>query len=221
MTQLNNKAKIKKRVLTAISIVIIAVLSYAIISVAISVSRGKTPSVFGYSFLHVVTDSMETQIPVNTVIFVKMLNENQVENLQVGEIITFKAVIGGYNTTKTHRIIEIDKTEKKITTEGDNASGPDKPITYDMVVAKYICNVGFITWLYKVLSSFWGFLLIIILPCLALLISYIYTIAKQGVLMKNKRLANEEQAKLEEKIRKEILESVEAKKDNSNEESNE
>lgn len=113
------------------------------------------------------------------------------------------------------------KTEKKITTEGDNASGPDKPITYDMVVAKYICNVGFITWLYKVLSSFWGFLLIIILPCLALLISYIYTIAKQGVLMKNKRLANEEQAKLEEKIRKEILESVEAKKDNSNEESNE
>ena len=39
--------------------------------------------------------------------------------------------------------------------------------------------------------------------------------------MKNKRLANEEQAKLEEKIRKEILESVEAKKDNSNEESNE
>ena len=66
--------------------------------------------IFGIRTYAVTSGSMEPDIPTASLVFVK---NTSFENLKKGDVITF---LIADNQTATHRIISVDKKEKKFTT---------------------------------------------------------------------------------------------------------
>ncbi len=125
----SNQSKAKK-IYNAVSTVIVALIFvFMIVVVAVMLvqkNSGGETELFGYRMYDVLTDSMSGTIEPGDVIMCKSVED--VNALQVGDIITFKAPNGNYN--ETHRIIEIvkndDGTVKYFKTKGDNAKEADK-----------------------------------------------------------------------------------------------
>ena len=84
-------------------------------------------SVFGYRFLQVATGSMQPEINVGDIVFIKK-SDNYLEE----EVITYE--IG--ESYVTHRIVSKNDTE--IITKGDANNILDDAISYDKVVGKVI-----------------------------------------------------------------------------------
>src|SRR5690554_3406935 len=124
----------KKKTIRGVKITL-NVLFYTIIallllySIIVITSRGANdiPNVFGNGFLAVETDSMVGDKPdsfnPNDLIFVKILNDDQKNNLTEGDIITFKDPAKG-GALNTHRIVDI-RSDGFIQTQGDNENQPD------------------------------------------------------------------------------------------------
>ena len=89
------------------------------------------PKVMGYEEMAVLTGSMEPNYPVGSLIFVK---EENPENLQVGDVITYR--LSG-DTVVTHRVVEINKDEQSVITKGDaNESNDGSPVPYSKIVGE-------------------------------------------------------------------------------------
>lgn len=88
--------------------------------------RGEVPSVFGYSVMHIVSDSMETTIEKDDYILIKRADPSEVEK---NDIICFYSTdpqIYGY--PNTHRVIEepiFENGEYRYITKGDKSPLPD------------------------------------------------------------------------------------------------
>lgn len=122
------------------------------------------PKLMGYEEMAVLTGSMEPEYPVGSLIYVK---ETEPENLQVGDVITYK--LSG-DTVVTHRIVEIDTEAQTVTTKGDaNESNDGQPIPYASIVGKAEFKVpylGFISMNIKTpkgIIAICGILVVIIL----------------------------------------------------------
>lgn len=85
-----------------------------LISIIMSLKNSNTPSVFGYSMLIVVSDSMEDTIKVNDFIIIKNKKE-----YKVGDIVTFYGSINNVQARITHRIIVVNEEEGYYITQGD------------------------------------------------------------------------------------------------------
>lgn len=152
---------------------------------AISTLTKKTvkdiPNLFGKGYLVVLSDSMEGDKKENffegELIVVDILSDDEKDDLEVGEIISFYDV--KLKRINTHRIIDrcYDNENNFIgyETQGDNTPGPDEIIvSLDNVVAKYNGFhsmgwgklIGFITDAENPL----GFILCIVLPAVLFLI---------------------------------------------------
>ena len=97
-------SQLKDKILTAITFVIVAVLSvYIVIQL---VAPDMTVKVFGFKPYIVVTESMEPVINVNDLVIV---SNPKVDELEVGDIITFRADINydGETEVVTHYIMSI------------------------------------------------------------------------------------------------------------------
>lgn len=81
----------------------------------------KLPGVCGYGSYCILSGSMEPQIPVGSVVYVKSVAW---EELAPGDCITFR-LGAGTQLTGTHRIVSIDSQKKEITTKGDANSAED------------------------------------------------------------------------------------------------
>lgn len=108
----SNQSKAKK-IYNAVSTVIVALIFvFMIVVVAVMLvqkNNGGETELFGYRMYDVLTDSMSGTIEPGDVIMCKSVED--VNALQVGDIITFKAPNGNYN--ETHRIIEIVKNARR------------------------------------------------------------------------------------------------------------
>lgn len=132
----SNQSKAKK-IYNAVSTVIVALIFvFMIVVVAVMLvqkNNGGETELFGYRMYDVLTDSMSGTIEPGDVIMCKSVED--VNALQVGDIITFKAPNGNYN--ETHRIIEIVKTttarssisKRRATTQKRRTSGNLRPKT--------------------------------------------------------------------------------------------
>ena len=89
-----------------------------------SINRDVPPDVFGVAPLAVVSPSMngvrEDCFDEGALIFVKMLSEEEKQELEVGDIVTFRAADGAF---VTHRIISMTKNDagviEEVRTQGD------------------------------------------------------------------------------------------------------
>jgi len=102
------------------------------------------PKVLGAVPLTVYTSSMVPIFNPGDLIIVKPLNNDEKEQLDVGDIVTFQPVSGD-PTLITHRIIEKQTSTNgiKFVTLGDANGSEDDPIISDQVMAKYLYKIPY------------------------------------------------------------------------------
>lgn len=89
------------------------------------------PRLLGYQSLAVLSGSMEPEISVGSVVYVKSTEPGE---LQVGDIITYR--LSG-DTMVTHRIEEINREDQTVITKGDaNETEDGSPISFSDIVGK-------------------------------------------------------------------------------------
>ena len=123
--------KVFSIILDMFTILIFILFAFAIYSfVQIKVLNKTHVNMFGYTFLQVVSGSMEDEIKINDIIIDKVLKPG--DELKVGDIISFEE----NNSIITHRIIDI--SDDTITTKGDANNSKDDPINREQVIGKVI-----------------------------------------------------------------------------------
>lgn len=154
------------------SILIIVLLINFTIIIKSKTSKDKVPSVFGYKPFIVLSGSMQPNIKIGDLVFVK---SSKVENLNVNDIIAFKT---NDNTVTTHRIIDIDTTtkgERCFITKGDSNNVKDDELVcknnLEGKMVKRIPKLGkFISFIQQPL----GFLIMMMTIFIICLFIYLY-----------------------------------------------
>ena len=94
------------------NVLITLVLIFSVIMTVLVISStrndARIPSLFGKAILNVETDSMESEIgfPAGSLIIIDMLDEEECNNLKVGDVITFERYYQQTAYLDTHRIVE-------------------------------------------------------------------------------------------------------------------
>lgn len=163
-----------KKIYSIVSTAVVALLFvFLVVVVAVMLiqrSSGGETSIFGYRLYDVLTDSMSGTIEPGEVIVCKEIDD--VNDLEVGDIITFLAPNGNYN--ETHRIIEIvlndDGSINYLRTQGDNSPSADNwQLKPENIKAKYVRKSQFIGGLRSFLSNWYGYVVLIVIPmCLVI-----------------------------------------------------
>lgn len=176
MAEIEDKKTISKtkKIYNIVSTMVVALLFvFLVVVVAVMLiqrSGGQETSIFGYRLYDVLTDSMSGTIEPGEVIICKEVDD--VNELKVGDIITFLAPNGNYN--ETHRIIEIvlddDGSIAYFRTQGDNSPSADNwQLNPDNIKAKYVRKSLFIGGLRGFLSQWYGYVVLIMIPmCLVI-----------------------------------------------------
>ena len=149
-----------------------------------SVNKYQTVSIFGHHLLRVLSTSMEPEIVHNECIIVEAV---PIEEIQVGDIITFvsrEAEIYGY--FNTHRVYDMyvdpDTGETKFITKGDAYSTPDNlPVSYEDILGKYTDKLPGGLALGNIINKLSDskiYFIVIILPLLFCLLSYLYQLIR-------------------------------------------
>ena len=164
-TEISKAKKIYNAVSTAIVALIFVFMVVVVAVILVQKSSGGESKIFGYYMYDVLTDSMSGTIEPGDVIMCKAVDD--VNSLQVGDIITFKAPNGNYN--ETHRIVEIarndDGTVNYFKTKGDNAKAVDNwQLNPQNVKAKYVKKSVFVGGLRKFMSNWYGYVVVVVIP---------------------------------------------------------
>lgn len=130
--------------------------------------KQELPKLFGYSFLEVVSGSMEPNIHIGDLILI----DTNATDYQVGDIITFR---DEYASFVTHRIVSID--EKGITTKGDANRSEDPVFPSSSVVGKLIYQFSGLGIL---LSSFKNPIVLFFIFFIGVLVCYLISTDKHG-----------------------------------------
>ena len=133
-------------------------------------------NIFGVGILSVQSDSMKGIFETGDLLFVNMLSEDDYQNLQIGDIVTyFDLELHAFNT---HRIVDIDYDQEFLITQAeynyihpDEPTTPDQPVNFDRVISIYddsmIAGLGSTL---DYLQTSAGFALFVLLPVLIILI---------------------------------------------------
>lgn len=161
---------------------ILKVTSYCMIGLIICLSLfvvtlrflGESPSIFGYSFYYVLTESMEPEIMAGEMILSK---STDAENLQVGDIVTYIGETGELTgKVITHKIVEIK--DGRFTVQGVANDIPDPPIRSSQILSKYVATIPFAGKIFSVINSKYGFIFLIVTPLVVLIVNEISIIVK-------------------------------------------
>ena len=159
-------------------------LLYDIILITQSIVKPNVaPSIFGIKTFTIISSSMEPTFKIDDIIFVKKIDENQ---LQIGDIISFiqdKDII-------THRIEKIEKNEGGLVfiTKGDANSTTDiNKVKLSQIEGKYIFKISKVGKIFYILKNKVVFIIVTII----LLICYI--IEKNKISKKIERKEKREQ----------------------------
>ena len=94
------------------------------------------PKFLGISPLIVLSGSMEPVYPTGSLLYV---NQHNLDNIQIGDAITFYI---DENTLVTHRVVEIDEISCTYITKGDaNEVNDGNPVSFDDVLGVPIINI--------------------------------------------------------------------------------
>lgn len=239
----------KKKPRKALSIVINVLLVIAIVVAAISTyvsfvstSGNGVPSIFGFRFLSIQTDSMyPTLNPGDMIIDTPVKNT---ADLRPGDIITYWTVINGERVLNTHRIENVfDGGGYWIfETKGDKNTTSDPLTVHESeIVGQYKVRIPGVGKVFDYLQTSTGFLVVVVIPVFIFFLYHLvqffrvlfeYQNVKNRIKFEQEKAQNEEraeerskdeermalEAELREKLRAEILASMGANNNSSAEE---
>ena len=193
-------------------------------------SEDGVPSIFGKSLITISTDSMAPIYNQGDLVFLDKLSSEEIANLEVGQIITFKAPIdldenGLLDDINTHTIYQVNLDKNEFITKGENSPAPDnqgeKPYTvhFSNVIGKCepgakIAGLGNVI---NFLRSSLGFFLCIVLPLLLFFLYELYNFISIIVSEKAKKVAAGAASIDEEEIKRRAVEEYLAKQKNEEE----
>ena len=149
-----------------------------------NISKGNYKPLYGAYVI--VSPSMVPTIKVQDAVVVKNVAP---EKLRKGDIITFISSDSRYaGLTVTHRIIDIEKSDDGkylFRTKGDNNNTPDDAlVTADNIDGRVFLKIPKIGYLQYFLSQSYGWLICIVIPCLAVIAIEIVKIFKRKIHIK-------------------------------------
>ncbi|NLP49041.1 MAG: signal peptidase I [Clostridiales bacterium] len=155
------------RVLGDIFIVFFLVLSLSVMTlVLLSQKDDGIPNIFGYSPLTVQSDSMEPAMKKGDMIII--FKPEDLNDLKVGEVVTYYFLIGNQKAYNTHRIIEVEPHNEYnyYITRGDNSPAPDPDIiSFSNVVGVWNgVRVPYLGTLMDLMKTQKGIFFVLILP---------------------------------------------------------
>jgi len=133
---ISNKNNAKQVIFELLFYVVLATI---VLFVWMTVSSSNAPKrIFGFSFCSVLTGSMQSEIPIGSLVLVRQVDPN---TLEIGDDITY---MRSANTTVTHRIIDIIENyqgtgKRGFQTKGIENTIPDlKIVMADNIVGKVV-----------------------------------------------------------------------------------
>ena len=136
--------KIVKLTLSTLWWVVLVLLALLLMSILGAKLRGEVPKVFGYSVMHIISNSMGETIPEGSYILIK---ETDPEDIKKDDIICFLSddpTIYGF--PNTHRVVEepiITEGGIEFVTRGDANHGNDTVTAKsDRLVGRYVKTMG-------------------------------------------------------------------------------
>lgn len=232
-------AKTKKILNIVLDVVIAIVLVFAAFLAIVSIrSKAKGyndyTEIFGTAYVAVASDSMNGEKPsslpedklegfaTGDLIKIKLVNEEQAKQLEVGDIITFRtnAIISDKYVLNTHRIVRInvDSNNNVVSyvTKGDNNNTnptEDKsPVLVSEVIGVYEGKASGIGHVFLFMGSTAGFFVCIVGPTLLIVAYCVYNLI---VVIKKEKKVQAAEAEVEkeaekERIRQELLAEMQA-----------
>jgi len=175
-------------------IIIIPVMIYEIFIIVKSYkSPDSAPNIFGYKIFTIISRSMEPEINIDDVIFVKECNEKEIF---MGDIITFEID----DEIITHRVVNIEKHKDEIiyTTKGDSNKFTDvNQVEFWQIKGKYIWKIPKMGKLFNFLRNKYVFGVIIFLLLIILIFDRLKNSKKQKRKEKRKKYERKQERKKE------------------------
>lgn len=169
--------KIAGGIATAFFVAVFLFVLGCIASVFIQIGKGATPSLFGFRFYYVLTDSMTPALMPGEVIISKAVTDSDVDLFVEGAVITYTATEGELKGNPiTHRIVKgvyYDEVKEgyAVLTRGDKEGAPvDSPVLLKDINAVMVKKSVFLTWMLKAFRSGAGFALLLVLPLAFMLV---------------------------------------------------
>lgn len=119
----------------------------------LSISPFVIPKIVGYTPYGILTNSMEPEYPVGSLIYVSSYN---LQDIKTGDVITFRLDVKSGNIA-THRVVANVQDKHQFITKGDRNEEIDStPVSYDRVVGKVVFSVPYLGIFYAWLVSTTG-----------------------------------------------------------------
>lgn len=98
------------------------------------------PMILGFKEMAVLSGSMEPNIPVGSLLYVKPVDDPSI--LQPGDVCTY--VMKDGETMVTHRVVSVDPENRTLVTQGDANETDDGDITFDQVFGVVKMNLPWV-----------------------------------------------------------------------------
>jgi signal peptidase len=207
------KGEIMKKVLKRIGsiaidilIIIVFIVSSLVVVASITANRtGGQPSVMGYVFSSVQTNSMQGTIDKGDFVVGKLIDDDT--EIKVGDIISFYDYFQGKQIVITHRVVEIldPNIDPGYITQGDNEKMSDDIVkSRNDIQSVYKFRIPFLGGFIDFLKTPLGFILCLVLPLLGFIAWQAYKLV--SLYLKSKKLELEEEAEKISKTKSELSE---------------
>ncbi len=171
--------------------------------------RNNLGNVFGYTPLHVLTDSMTPEIPVGSLVIIK-----RQDSYKVGDVVTFiseRDLETGEWILNTHEIVRIEDdnhyTRGTKTIDGERIPEDPNPVVNANIKGRVVLSIPLLGKVFEFLKSFWGFGIFIMLPLLGFFGYRVYVLIKVVVAIQKEKNPTVKQSDYER-----LLQEVEALK---------
>lgn len=157
-------------IVTIIKVICTILLILLIAVLALQRFSNNEKAIGGFRVFNVATESMVPKYLVGDVLVVK---EEQIDNLKIGDDVTYLGKQGTFNgRVVTHQIVAIDETEngKVFHTKGIANEVEDPTITGDQIYGKVVYKCVIISLLTKLMNNMTAFYIVVFVP-FAVLIS--------------------------------------------------
>ncbi len=207
---------VKKVVGIIVDVLIVLIFAVSLLVIIANAGRkeGEQPSLFGYTFSAVQSDSMKPTFDVGDMVIGKKVDENT--KIAVGDIISFYEIKNNQRIINTHRVIAIEMAgdfawyytmgdKVRLETHGaidaevnkDSYGTDELPKTFDQVVAVYQTHIGGIGGFMDFLRKPVGFIFVIVLPIVLVILWQLYKLIVIYMESKKAEYIGEAQAKAE------------------------
>ena len=141
-----------------------------------------------YGAYVIISGSMEPIIRVQDAVLTKRVDADDID---IGDVVTYRSTDSSYyGILITHRVVNITERngQRVYITKGDHNETVDRsPITADQIYGKVIMRIPKIGFIKYFLVSSYGWIIAIVIPCLAIVIYDVMKIFKNIMVLRQKK----------------------------------